>query len=144
MGEKLVKMLGFCQNWILGQTFDFSNSVNWEINSLISLFYFPFFSDNFILELTKGTKIQDSWIFEISWLYFPFSRVKISWKSWDLFSHIFVSLVILLSDSFFFCLDVIIALFSNNVSSEILYFLRGFKVERERKKEFCSMGRFSQ
>ena len=27
-GEKLVKMLGFCQNWIFGQKFDFSNSVN--------------------------------------------------------------------------------------------------------------------
>ena len=25
--EKLVKMLGFCQNWISGQKFDFSNSV---------------------------------------------------------------------------------------------------------------------
>ena len=27
LGEKLVKMLGFCQNWIFGQKFDFSNSV---------------------------------------------------------------------------------------------------------------------
>ena len=27
LDEKLVKMLGFCQNWILGQKFDFSNSV---------------------------------------------------------------------------------------------------------------------
>ena len=27
LGEKLVKMLGFCQNWISGQKFDFSNSV---------------------------------------------------------------------------------------------------------------------
>ena len=27
-GEKLVKMLGFCQNWIFGQKFDFSNSVS--------------------------------------------------------------------------------------------------------------------
>ena len=27
LAEKLVKMLGFCQNWILGQKFDFSNSV---------------------------------------------------------------------------------------------------------------------
>ena len=26
-GEKLVKMLGFCPNWIFGQKFDFSNSV---------------------------------------------------------------------------------------------------------------------
>ena len=26
LGEKLVKMLGFCQNWIFGQKFDFSNS----------------------------------------------------------------------------------------------------------------------
>ena len=26
-GGKLVKMLGFCQNWIFGQKFDFSNSV---------------------------------------------------------------------------------------------------------------------
>ena len=28
LGEKLVKMLGFCQNWIFGQKFDFSNSVH--------------------------------------------------------------------------------------------------------------------
>ena len=27
LGEKLVKMLGFCQNWIFGQKIDFSNSV---------------------------------------------------------------------------------------------------------------------
>ena len=27
LGEKLVKMLGFCQNWIFGQKCDFSNSV---------------------------------------------------------------------------------------------------------------------
>ena len=27
LGEKLVKMLGVCQNWIFGQKFDFSNSV---------------------------------------------------------------------------------------------------------------------
>ena len=27
LGEKLVKMLGFCQNWIFGQKFDFLNSV---------------------------------------------------------------------------------------------------------------------
>ena len=27
LGEKFVKMLGFCQNIILGQKFDFSNSV---------------------------------------------------------------------------------------------------------------------
>ena len=27
LGEKLVKMLGFSQNWIFGQKFDFSNSV---------------------------------------------------------------------------------------------------------------------
>ena len=27
LGEKLVKMLGFCQNYIFGQKFDFSNSV---------------------------------------------------------------------------------------------------------------------
>ena len=27
LGEKLVKTLGFCQNWIFGQKFDFSNSV---------------------------------------------------------------------------------------------------------------------
>jgi len=26
LGEKLVKMLGFCQNWIFGQKLDFSNS----------------------------------------------------------------------------------------------------------------------
>ena len=30
LGEKLVKMLGFCQNWIFGQKFDFSNSV-WKM-----------------------------------------------------------------------------------------------------------------
>ena len=27
LSENLVKLLGFCQNWILGQKFDFSNSV---------------------------------------------------------------------------------------------------------------------
>ena len=27
LGEKLVKMLGICQNWIFGQKLDFSNSV---------------------------------------------------------------------------------------------------------------------
>ena len=27
LGEKLVKMLGFFQNWIFGEKFDFSNSV---------------------------------------------------------------------------------------------------------------------
>ena len=27
LAEKLVKMLGFCQIWIFGQKFDFSNSV---------------------------------------------------------------------------------------------------------------------
>ena len=27
LGEKLVKMLGFCQTWIFGQKFDFPNSV---------------------------------------------------------------------------------------------------------------------
>ena len=32
LGEKLVKMFGFCQNWIFGQKFDFSNSV---IHSLV-------------------------------------------------------------------------------------------------------------
>ena len=26
--EKLVKMLGVCQNWIFGQKFEFSNSVH--------------------------------------------------------------------------------------------------------------------
>ena len=26
MGEKLVKLLGFCLNWIFGEKFDFSNS----------------------------------------------------------------------------------------------------------------------
>ena len=31
LGEKLVKMLGFCQNWIVGQKFDFSNSVDFII-----------------------------------------------------------------------------------------------------------------
>ena len=29
LGEKLVKMLGFCQNWIFRQKSDFSNSVIW-------------------------------------------------------------------------------------------------------------------
>ena len=28
LAEKLVKMLGFCQNWIFGQNFDFWQSVN--------------------------------------------------------------------------------------------------------------------
>ena len=30
LGEKLVKLLGFCQNRIFGQKFDFSNSVAWH------------------------------------------------------------------------------------------------------------------
>ena len=31
LGEKLVKMLRFCQNWMFGQKFDFQNSVeNWN------------------------------------------------------------------------------------------------------------------
>ena len=30
LGKKLVKMLGFCQNWFFGQKFDFSNSVNYK------------------------------------------------------------------------------------------------------------------
>mgnify|MGYP006975625497 CR=1 FL=1 len=36
LGEKLVKMLGFCQNWIFGQKFDISNSVfvRSELNAL--------------------------------------------------------------------------------------------------------------
>ena len=34
-GEKLVKMSGFCQNWIFGQKFDFSNSV-----TILELFNF--------------------------------------------------------------------------------------------------------
>ena len=43
LGKKLVKMLGFCQNWIFGQKFDFSNSVlltisrtglNWTVKTL--------------------------------------------------------------------------------------------------------------
>ena len=28
LGEKFVKLLGFCQNWIFGQKIDFSKSVN--------------------------------------------------------------------------------------------------------------------
>ena len=35
LGEKLVKMLRFCQNWIFGQKFDFSNSVILMQNSLL-------------------------------------------------------------------------------------------------------------
>ena len=37
LSEKLVKMLGFCQNWIFGQKFDFSNSVSYIHSSLASL-----------------------------------------------------------------------------------------------------------
>ena len=33
LGEKLVKMLGGCQNWIFGQKFDFSNSVSNRSNT---------------------------------------------------------------------------------------------------------------
>ena len=36
LDEKLVKMLGLCQNWIFGQKFDFSNSVNMlDIESIV-------------------------------------------------------------------------------------------------------------
>ena len=31
LGEKLMKMLGVCQNWIFGQKFDFSNSVTYLV-----------------------------------------------------------------------------------------------------------------
>ena len=33
MGENIVKMLVFCQNWIFGQKFDFSISVAIIINN---------------------------------------------------------------------------------------------------------------
>ena len=36
LGEKLVKMFGFCQNWIFGQKFDFSNSVGFKVGYLHS------------------------------------------------------------------------------------------------------------
>ena len=36
-GEKLVKMFGFCQNWIFGEKFDFLNSVSYIHSSLASL-----------------------------------------------------------------------------------------------------------
>ena len=77
-GEKLVKMLGFCQNWIFGQKFDFSNSVwcvmaflncsftcshtffdskmdssvlswSWEISALEIVSYFFYFTTEFHL-----------------------------------------------------------------------------------------------
>ena len=38
LGDKLVKMLGFCQNWISGQKIDFSNSVIYYILAFIILF----------------------------------------------------------------------------------------------------------
>ena len=37
LGEKLVKMLGFSQNWFFGQKFDFSNSVYTRVD-VISIF----------------------------------------------------------------------------------------------------------
>ena len=58
LSEKLVKMLGFCQNWIFGEKFDFSNSVNFWLTrnemfydrSHISTFWAkgrPYFFDQF-------------------------------------------------------------------------------------------------
>ena len=43
MGEKLVKTLGFCQNWIFGQKFDFSNSVHWCIFTQLSTYQWSIF-----------------------------------------------------------------------------------------------------
>ena len=40
LAEKLVKMLGFCQIWIFGQKFDFSNSV-YDKNTIDLLLYEP-------------------------------------------------------------------------------------------------------
>ena len=39
LGEKLVKMLGFCQNWIFGQMFDYSNSVYYSKRMNYSIYF---------------------------------------------------------------------------------------------------------
>ena len=46
LGEKLVKMLGFCQNWIFGQKFEFSNSVE-NRRGKYSEFFFPLDKSDF-------------------------------------------------------------------------------------------------
>ena len=51
LGEKLVKMLGFCQNGIFGQKFDFSNSV-----SLLWFVLMPNYVDEFYY---LGPKVTD-------------------------------------------------------------------------------------
>ena len=43
LGEKLVKMLGFCQNWIFGQKFDFLNSVLTSVGVFLGRRQFWFF-----------------------------------------------------------------------------------------------------
>ena len=59
LGEKLVKMFGFCQNWIFGQKFDFSNSVYlllWLISKLLKSLK--------KLLLICGSTAYLSWFFE--------------------------------------------------------------------------------
>ena len=52
LGEKLVKMLGFCQKWIFGQKFDFSNSVQiiWQFYGMIQFLTSFFRSLKILLE----------------------------------------------------------------------------------------------
>ena len=38
LGEKLVKMLGFCQNWIFALKFDFSNSLIKTYRNILPIF----------------------------------------------------------------------------------------------------------
>ena len=48
LGEKLVKMLGACQNWIFGQKFDFWNSVGLDIKKYFLFFQFFFAEENLL------------------------------------------------------------------------------------------------
>ena len=49
-GEKLVKMLGICQNWIFGQKFDFSNSVGLHHSGQLELENVALLIENFLIE----------------------------------------------------------------------------------------------
>ena len=55
LGEKLVKMLEFCQNWIFGQKFEFSNGVT-RVHCDLSAVYVKeeFYHSNKIQFLAKS------------------------------------------------------------------------------------------
>ena len=55
LGEKLVKMKGFCQNWIFGQKFDFSNSVQETKNEFSKLQNIAYDDKLTVVEMHKIT-----------------------------------------------------------------------------------------